>query len=132
MDLDAEVCYCFHVSRRKLENFVRRTKPQVPSRLSECGGAGTGCGWCIPFLKRLFRATSEEIAEAMEHWRRSYLNTPHGKPVAFSREWDEPPEHEGEGHDDHHLHDHGHHSDHAEFRTHRPVAISPPVAVKRT
>ena len=54
MNSDQKVCYCFHVSRRKLENFVARTKPRVASQLSECGGAGTGCGWCIPFLKQLF------------------------------------------------------------------------------
>ena len=53
MDLDAKVCYCFHVSQRKLVNFIRRTKPKVASQLSLCGGAGTGCGWCIPFLKQL-------------------------------------------------------------------------------
>jgi NAD(P)H-nitrite reductase large subunit len=53
MDLDAKVCYCFHVSRRKLVNFLRRHRPKVASQLSECGGAGTGCGWCIPFLKQL-------------------------------------------------------------------------------
>lgn len=54
MDLDAKVCYCFHVTQRKLLNFIRREKPRVASQLSECGGAGTGCGWCIPFLKQLF------------------------------------------------------------------------------
>jgi bacterioferritin-associated ferredoxin len=54
MDLDAKVCYCFHVSRRKLVNFVRRSQPKVASQLSMCGGAGTGCGWCIPFLKQIF------------------------------------------------------------------------------
>ena len=54
MDLDAKICYCFHVSRRKLVNYVRTQKPKVPSQLSECGGAGTGCGWCIPFLKQIF------------------------------------------------------------------------------
>src|SRR5262249_60671923 len=53
MDLDAKVCYCFHVTRRKLVNFLRLYHPRVPSQLSECGGAGTGCGWCIPFLKQL-------------------------------------------------------------------------------
>ncbi len=53
MDLDAKVCYCFHVSQRKLLNFIRQTRPKVPSQLSDCGGAGTGCGWCIPFLKQL-------------------------------------------------------------------------------
>ena len=56
MDLDAKVCYCFHVTQRKLVNFVRRERPKVPSQLSQCGGAGTGCGWCIPFLKQIYEA----------------------------------------------------------------------------
>ena len=55
MNLDDPVCYCFHVSRRKLVNWVRQNGPKVPSQLSMCGGAGTGCGWCIPFLKQIFR-----------------------------------------------------------------------------
>ena len=42
--------------RRKLENYVRRERPKVPSQISQCGGAGTGCGWCIPFLKQIFHA----------------------------------------------------------------------------
>ncbi len=54
MNLDAKVCYCFHVTRRKLLNFLRIEQPRVVSQLSQCGGAGTGCGWCIPFLKQLF------------------------------------------------------------------------------
>jgi NAD(P)H-nitrite reductase large subunit len=54
VDLDAKVCYCFHITRRKLVNFARQRQPKVPSQLSECGGAGTGCGWCIPFLKQIF------------------------------------------------------------------------------
>ena len=59
MDLDDKVCYCFHISRRKLVNFVRREQPRVASQLSQCGGAGTGCGWCIPFLKQIFRQECE-------------------------------------------------------------------------
>jgi NAD(P)H-nitrite reductase large subunit len=59
MDLDAKVCYCFHVTLRKLRNFIRVEKPRVASQLSECGGAGTGCGWCIPFLKQLFEQAGE-------------------------------------------------------------------------
>jgi bacterioferritin-associated ferredoxin len=55
MDPDDQVCYCFHVARRKLVNFIRLRRPKVPSQLSECGGAGTGCGWCVPFLKQLHR-----------------------------------------------------------------------------
>ncbi len=59
MDLDSKVCYCFHVTKRKLLNFLRREKPRVASQLSQCGGAGTGCGWCVPFLKQLFQQAVE-------------------------------------------------------------------------
>jgi bacterioferritin-associated ferredoxin len=51
---DDELCLCFHVSKRKILNHLRVHQPRVPSQLSECGGAGTGCGWCVPFLKRYF------------------------------------------------------------------------------
>ena len=63
MDLDDKVCLCFHVTRRKLVNYVRIHRPQVPSQLSQCGGAGTGCGWCVPFLKQIFRRGTAEAAE---------------------------------------------------------------------
>ena len=66
MNLDDKVCYCFHVSRRKLVNWVRLNEPQVPSQLSECGGAGTGCGWCIPFLKQIFRQGTEEESATLD------------------------------------------------------------------
>jgi len=59
MNLDDKVCLCFHVTRRKLVNWVRLHHPRVPSQLSECGGAGTGCGWCIPFLKQIFKQGAE-------------------------------------------------------------------------
>ena len=62
MDLDDHVCLCFRVSRRKLENYVRLHRPKVASQLSECGGAGTGCGWCVPFLKQIFRQYQAECA----------------------------------------------------------------------
>ena len=55
MDDDDERCLCFHVSRRKVIQFIRVNRPTVPSQLSECYGAGTGCGWCRPFLEKLFR-----------------------------------------------------------------------------
>ncbi len=48
---DAEVCVCFHVKRRKIEAFCRRERPKVISLVSQCLSAGTGCGWCIPFLQ---------------------------------------------------------------------------------
>lgn len=88
MDLDAKVCYCFHVSRRKLINYMRQTQPKVPSQLSECGGAGTGCGWCIPFLKQIFeqgrggvvtdleQLTPEEYAQRRADYIRAGRGTP--------------------------------------------------------
>jgi NAD(P)H-nitrite reductase large subunit len=55
MSPDQKICLCFHVTRRKLLNYLRVVRPRVASQLSECGGAGTGCGWCIPFLKEMFQ-----------------------------------------------------------------------------
>jgi NAD(P)H-nitrite reductase large subunit len=89
MDLDAKICYCFHVTRRKLVNFLRRTKPRVPSQLSECGGAGTGCGWCIPYLKLLFQQATEAgvckeleelTPEEYERRRAAYIRAGKGTP----------------------------------------------------
>ena len=53
MRADDLICYCFRVSQRKLVNFARRERPARASQMSECLGAGSGCGWCIPFLKRI-------------------------------------------------------------------------------
>jgi bacterioferritin-associated ferredoxin len=50
MHPDDKICYCYGVSMRKLVNFARRVRPAHPSRMTECLGAGTGCGWCIPYL----------------------------------------------------------------------------------
>ena len=46
MDPDQELCLCFHVSQRKVVNYLKREQPAVASQLTECLGAGTGCGWC--------------------------------------------------------------------------------------
>lgn len=54
MDDQDEICLCFHVSVQKVKKFIRLQKPVRESQLSECYGAGTGCGWCRPFLKSLF------------------------------------------------------------------------------
>ncbi len=88
MSLDTEVCYCFHITRRKLVNFMALQELKVASQLSECGGAGTGCGWCIPFLKQLFaqHRTGEEIefdsltAEEYAQRRAGYIRSGKGKP----------------------------------------------------
>src|SRR5260221_13273707 len=58
MDLDEELCLCFHVTKRKVINFLRVEQPRRVGQLSECFGAGTGCGWCRPYLKRLFDAAA--------------------------------------------------------------------------
>lgn len=54
MNLDEELCLCFHVTRRKVINYIRVEKPKRPAQLADCFGAGTGCGWCRPWLERLF------------------------------------------------------------------------------
>lgn len=54
---DEELCLCFHVTKRKVINYLRIEKPRAASQLSECYGAGAGCGWCRPFLKKLFQAS---------------------------------------------------------------------------
>ncbi|HYE02345.1 MAG TPA: hypothetical protein VD963_03815 [Phycisphaerales bacterium] len=53
MHPDDHVCLCFRVSLRKIRAFLRREDPPVPSLISECLGAGTGCRWCVPFLRHL-------------------------------------------------------------------------------
>ena len=55
MEPDDHVCLCFRVSLRKIRTYLKREDPKVASLLSECLGAGTGCGWCVPFLKELHR-----------------------------------------------------------------------------
>ncbi|MEP3477911.1 MAG: (2Fe-2S)-binding protein [Fuerstiella sp.] len=78
MQPDDKLCYCFHVTKRKVENFIRIHQPSVPSQISECGGAGTGCGWCVPFLKRCFEAAENQqsdfpTAEEYESARTTYI-----------------------------------------------------------
>jgi NAD(P)H-nitrite reductase large subunit len=83
MDADAEVCLCFHVTRRKLLSFLRREQPRVASQMSGCGGAGTGCGWCVPFLTQLFEKnggpTDLDHVAAEEYARRRKQHIRDGK-----------------------------------------------------
>lgn len=53
MELDDTLCFCFHVSKRKVVNYLRREQPQRVSQISTCLSAGTGCGWCIRMLEKL-------------------------------------------------------------------------------
>ncbi len=40
MELDDELCLCFHVTKRKVINYLRVERPQRESQLAECHGAG--------------------------------------------------------------------------------------------
>ena len=53
MEPDDELCLCFHISWRKVINYIRIHRVTTPSILSESGGAGTGCGWCRKQLEKL-------------------------------------------------------------------------------
>ena len=63
MNPDDHVCLCFRVSQRKVVNFCKRERPAVASQLSECLGAGTGCGWCVPYLRKLH----DQVQAGVEH-----------------------------------------------------------------
>jgi bacterioferritin-associated ferredoxin len=83
MKPDDKVCYCYSVSLRKLWRFARRRQPARPSQMSECLGAGTGCGWCIPILKRIFEHAHDhndapDLDVSPEEYasrRQSYINS---------------------------------------------------------
>src|SRR5262245_57232827 len=88
MQPDDELCLCFHVTKRKVINFLRVERPQRESQLAECHGAGTGCGWCRPFLKKLFEAAQVgtaatpalPAAEDYASGRSSYVRAGKGTP----------------------------------------------------
>ncbi|PHR94742.1 MAG: (2Fe-2S)-binding protein [Blastopirellula sp.] len=88
MELNEELCLCFHVTKRKVVNYIRIEKPRRVGQLSDCFGAGTGCGWCRPFLQTLFdqAAAKGEIvediptAEQYAAMRSSYIDEGQGTP----------------------------------------------------
>jgi bacterioferritin-associated ferredoxin len=88
VELDDTICYCFHISKRKIVNFIRVNQPRRASQLSECGGAGTGCGWCVSYLKRFFAESQEAVtADGLTpaeyaRQRAAYIKAGHGKPAA--------------------------------------------------
>lgn len=51
-------------------NYIRIHKVRLPSQLSECQGAGTGCGWCRIFMQQLVDRidTSSGPPEDLEQW----------------------------------------------------------------
>ncbi len=88
MEPDDTICYCFHISKRKVFNFLRIHHLRRASQLSECGGAGTGCGWCVPFLKRYFEdannpdATTDSLTpDEYARQRGDYIKAGKGVPA---------------------------------------------------
>ncbi len=101
---DDIVCFCFHVSLRKIETFCKIDKPQHPSQISDCLSAGTGCGWCVPMLTHIhnricgiqepwWRKTEDATVEnsrgdeamdaaAYKAGRKAYIQDGRGKPPA--------------------------------------------------
>src|ERR1051325_2691283 len=63
---DDTVCFCFHVSLRKIETFCHVEKPQAASQISDCLSAGTGCGGCVPMLERIHKRL---CGENIPWWR---------------------------------------------------------------
>lgn len=87
MHPDDEVCLCFHVSLRKIRAYLARENPRVASLISECLGAGTGCMWCVPFLKHLHaehaRGAEPDLKISPEKYidaRSQYRETNHRDP----------------------------------------------------
>lgn len=86
MELDEELCLCFHVTKRKVINFLRVEKPRRVGQLSECHGAGTGCGWCRPYLQKLFESAAHaqpaDLPSASDYAdsRAHYVRAGHGTP----------------------------------------------------
>jgi len=80
MKLEDKICYCYGVPLCKLLSFARRVRPRRASQMTECLGAGTGCGWCVPFLIRIARdpdgfqleeLTPEEYADQRRTYNRA-------------------------------------------------------------
>ncbi|MCH7526980.1 MAG: (2Fe-2S)-binding protein [Planctomycetes bacterium] len=81
MNPDDKICYCYGVTARKLVNFARRTRPRRPSQMTECLGAGSGCGWCISYLIKIaedpdaFATDQEMTADEYAAARKAYIVT---------------------------------------------------------
>ncbi|QDV63925.1 (2Fe-2S)-binding protein [Crateriforma conspicua] len=82
MNDDDMVCLCFQVTRRKIVQFIRVEKPKRLSQLSQCYSAGTGCGWCRPFLERLMEQTDSDLPDssAYQSGRRRHIRDKNDTP----------------------------------------------------
>ena len=75
MNPDDEVCLCFHVSLRKIRAYMKRENPPVASLISECLSAGTGCQWCVPFLKHLHACHVKGVEPDLNVSPEEYMRT---------------------------------------------------------
>ena len=67
---DDELCLCFHVSWRKVIRYIQIHRVSLPSQVSECQGAGTGCGWCRTAIARLVVELHQDSVDSrhLEQW----------------------------------------------------------------
>ena len=102
MQADDELCLCFHVTKRKVVNYLRIERPRSVSQLADCYGAGTGCGWCRPYLKKLFEASAQSASEGgatpdlpdaahYAHGRTVYVRAGKGQPPSGATPIDDEP-----------------------------------------
>ncbi len=90
MQFDDKICYCFHISKRKIVNYLRIHRLRRASQLSECGGAGTGCGWCVSYLKNSFQTAGDDVLSGLDslapedyaRQRAAYIADGKGTPAA--------------------------------------------------
>ena len=98
MNVDDDLCLCFHVSWRKVMNYIRIERVRLPSQLAECQNAGTGCGWCRNAMQKLVQKMGHECPqpEELQQWldevypnsanyadgRKSHIASGKGKPPA--------------------------------------------------
>jgi hypothetical protein len=70
----------------------------VASLISECLGAGTGCGWCVPFLKHLHAQHQRGETPDLRISPEQYANARSGFHKSGQREIDpDPPSDPGAG-----------------------------------
>ncbi len=60
---DLKICHCFDVYESKIRKFCRICQPKYVSMISDCFGAGTGCGSCIPDIENIF---NEELKKNID------------------------------------------------------------------
>ena len=65
----------------KIRAFLERENPSVPSLISECLDAGTGCGWCVPYLEQLHQkhAAGEAVELDVDHEKYSEQRVTYNK-----------------------------------------------------